>query len=85
MSVRRDTGVKSPIPLANIADSVADLLDTIHDDMFTSAKKKYDDHIIVVTNWDDFVPALDNKCMVAIPWCEAESCEDDIKERSGRA
>lgn len=85
MSVRRDTGVKNPVPLSNIADSVAKLLNTIHDDMFTRAKKTYDSHVIAVTNWSDFVPALDNKCIVAIPWCGDENCEDDIKERSGRA
>lgn len=89
LSVRRDTrgdtSVKIPIPLANIAGSVGELLNTIHNDMFVRAKKNHDSHLIAVTNWDDFVPALDNKCIIAIPWCDAESCEEDIKERSGRA
>ena len=85
MSVRRDTCVKNPISLANIGGSVDELLNTIHNDMFASAKKIHDSHLIAVTNWDDFVPALDNKCIIAIPWCDAESCEEDIKERSGRA
>jgi len=34
--------------------------------------------------WEDVVPALDNKCVVAIPWCEREVCEDEIKERSAK-
>jgi prolyl-tRNA synthetase len=84
-SVRRDTGVKKAIPLANISETVSDLLKTIQHDMFNRAKETYDSRVITVTNWDDLVPALDNKCIVAIPWCDVEACEDDIKERSGRA
>lgn len=84
-SVRRDTGVKTPIPLHNISESVSELLKAIQKDMFSSAKVKYDSGIRTVTNWDELVPALDEKCIVAIPWCDAEACEDDIKERSGQA
>lgn len=36
----------------------------------------------VITEWKDFVPALDKKNIAVIPWCEVEACEDDIKERS---
>jgi prolyl-tRNA synthetase len=85
ISVRRDNGNKDPIPLANISESVSEFLKTIQKDMFNRAKELYDTRVITVTNWDDLVPALDNKCVVAIPWCDAEVCEDDIKERSGRA
>lgn len=53
--------------------------------MFNRAKKQYDSCVVAVTDWDELVPALDNKCIVALPWCDAEACEDDIKERSGRA
>ncbi len=31
-----------------------------------------------MTNWDDVVPALDNKRAVVLPWWEEEACEDDI-------
>jgi prolyl-tRNA synthetase len=53
--------------------------------MFARAKKVYDERLKEITRWDDFVPALDAKCVAVIPWCEREKCEDDIKERSGRA
>lgn len=85
LSARRDKGDKEPIPLANLLENVAELLKTIQSDMFHSAKRVYDSRITAVTKWDDLVPALDNKCVVAIPWCDAEACEDSIKERSGRA
>ena len=85
MTVRRDTGAKAPAPLENISSSISSLLDTIQADMFNTAKKTYWEHVKTVTEWNDVVPALDAKNIVVIPWCEAEACEDDIKERSGRS
>ena len=85
LSVRRDTGVKAPLALSNLAETVPKLLDTIQSDMYAKAKQEFDSHIVTVTDWDDVVPALDAKNIVVMPWCEVESCEDDIKERSGRA
>ena len=53
--------------------------------MFNRAKETYQSRVKEVTRWDDVVPNLDNKNIVVIPWCDVEACEDDIKERSGRA
>ncbi|KAJ7460542.1 hypothetical protein FB451DRAFT_1341312 [Mycena latifolia] len=85
LTVRRDTGVKTPVGLADIGLTVTTLLDTIQSEMFSRAKATYDSCLKEVTQWDDVVPTLDNKCVVVMPWCEIEECEDDIKERSGRA
>ena len=76
--------MKAPLPLGDITTSVPALLETIQKEMFERAKKTYLERMKVVTEWDDVVPTLDNKNIVVIPWCEAEACEDDIKERSGR-
>ena len=85
LAVRRDNGVKAPLPLADISKSVPELLEQIQNDLFARAQEAYYSHIKPITNWDDIVPALDAKNVVVIPWCEEEACEDDIKERSGRA
>ncbi|KAI0065259.1 prolyl-tRNA synthetase [Artomyces pyxidatus] len=85
LGVRRDTGAKAPLPLASIVDAVPALLETIQTEMFQKAQDTYWSRIKQVTKWEDVVPTLDNKCIVVLPWCEVESCEDDIKERSGRA
>ncbi|KAI0088190.1 prolyl-tRNA synthetase [Irpex rosettiformis] len=85
LSVRRDNGIKAPLPLGDIAKSVPELLEQIQNDLFTRAQEAYYSRIRPVTSWDDLVPALDAKNVVVIPWCEEEACEDDIKERSGRA
>ncbi|KAH7882349.1 hypothetical protein F5I97DRAFT_1939408 [Phlebopus sp. FC_14] len=85
LSVRRDTGAKAPLALADLQALVPKLLDTIHNDMFTKASNEYNAHLKEVTRWEEFVPTLDGRCVAVIPWCEVEACEDDIKERSGRA
>ncbi|KAJ7695144.1 hypothetical protein B0H17DRAFT_980395 [Mycena rosella] len=85
LTVRRDTGAKNSVGLADIGPTVTALLDVIQSDMFNRAKTTYDSCLKEITNWDDIVPTLDNKCVVVMPWCEVEACEDDIKERSGRA
>ena len=61
------------------------MLDTIQREMFKRAKEAYDSRVIPVTKWEEVVPTLDNKCIVAMPWCKVEACEDDIKDRSARA
>ncbi|KJA18725.1 hypothetical protein HYPSUDRAFT_144576 [Hypholoma sublateritium FD-334 SS-4] len=85
LAVRRDNGAKAPIALASLETDVPALLETIQSDMYARAKATYDSRIVAVTDWKHFVPALDSKNIVVIPWCEEEACEDDIKERSGRA
>lgn len=83
--MRRDTGVKAPLPLADIASTVPALLDTIQRDMFARARAAYFARVKEVTEWAALVPALEDKNIVVIPWCEREACEDDIKERSARS
>ncbi|OSX63503.1 hypothetical protein POSPLADRAFT_1065727 [Postia placenta MAD-698-R-SB12] len=85
LSVRRDTGVKAPLPLADITTSVPQLLDAIQADMFRRAQDTYFSRLRVVTRWEEVVPTLDDKCVAVIPWCEEEACEDDIKERSAKS
>ncbi|GJE93747.1 prolyl-tRNA synthetase [Phanerochaete sordida] len=85
LAVRRDSGVKAPLALADVTTTVPALLETIQADMFRRAKAAYDERLKTITQWDELVPALDAKCCVAMPWCEEEACEDDIKERSGRS
>ncbi|KAG8774938.1 hypothetical protein FRC15_000900, partial [Serendipita sp. 397] len=85
VAVRRDNGVKATLSLSDITTSIPKLLDTIQADMYTRAKEIFDQRLIQVTKWEEVVPTLDNKCVVVMPWCEVEKCEDDIKERSGRS
>ncbi|CAG8496319.1 11996_t:CDS:2 [Diversispora eburnea] len=85
LSSRRDTSAKEPIPLVELKTRVSAILKTIQKDMFEKAKKIYDAHRKIVLKWEDFVPSLDDKNLVLVPWCEQEKCEDAIKERSSRS
>ncbi|KIK63847.1 hypothetical protein GYMLUDRAFT_40931 [Collybiopsis luxurians FD-317 M1] len=85
LGVRRDNGVKNPLPLENISSLVSQLLEAIQSDMFKRAQETYYSRLREVTAWEDVVPNLDAKNVVVIPWCEVEACEDDIKERSAKA
>lgn len=84
LAVRRDIGEKSPIAIADLTTGVSKTLDTIQADMYKRAYDTMQDRLRVVLRWEDVVPTLDDKCVVVIPWCEQEACEDDIKERSGK-
>jgi len=83
VAVRRDNGLKASIGLSDITAAIPSLLETIQSDMYTRANEVFQSRLKTVTKWDDLVPTLDAKCVAVIPWCEVESCEDDIK-RSGR-
>lgn len=84
LAVRRDNVGKTTIQHESLVKEVRDLLDTIHNDMFTRAKEIRDANLSHITEWKDFVPALDDKKICLIPWCEVPACEDDIKEKSSR-
>ncbi|KAH6909705.1 hypothetical protein BKA70DRAFT_1474851 [Coprinopsis sp. MPI-PUGE-AT-0042] len=83
LTVRRDTGVKNPAPLDNIGSTISSILETIQTDTLTTVKQTYREHVKTITEWNDAVPALDAKNFIAIPWCDSEACEDDIKDLIG--
>ncbi|KAG0232285.1 ribose-phosphate pyrophosphokinase 1 [Actinomortierella wolfii] len=82
VAARRDNGEKTTVRLDAIVEDITNLLDTVQSDMFTRAKNERDANLAYVTKWEDFVPALDNKKLCLIPWCEEEACETEIKARS---
>lgn len=75
---------KSTIPITELGTAIPALLDTIHNDMFRRADEEYRAHRKIITNWDDFCPALNDKNVCLIPHCLTEACEDQIKEMSAR-
>jgi len=77
---RRDTGAKGTIPISSIVTEVPALLETIQSDMYNKAEAAFRSHRIVISKWDEVVPALDAKNVVLIPHCLQEKCEDKVKE-----
>lgn len=79
---RRHNGEKSEYNREDAVASVNADLDKIQKDMLEGARATRDNAIVQVGKWEDFVPALDNRCMIISPWCEVTACEEDVKERS---
>ncbi|KAJ5587075.1 uncharacterized protein N7459_002840 [Penicillium hispanicum] len=75
---------KGTIPIAEVATAVPALLETIQKDLYKRADAEYTAHRKIITNWDDFVPALNDKNICVIPHCLTEECEDQIKDLSAR-
>lgn len=85
VAVRRDTGVKTVIPLNDkFAAAVQELLETIQKDMLARAQDLLNSHIKHVEALEEFVPALNSKCIVMAPFCGGMECEDSIKDRTAR-
>lgn len=84
LAVRRDTGEKISIKLDELDVKLPELLDAIHENLYETAKNKFDDHRILVHEWDDFIHQLNKKNVVVAPWCGVPECEDDIKDGSSR-
>ncbi|KAG7751211.1 hypothetical protein KL911_001183 [Ogataea haglerorum] len=84
MAVRRDNGEKTAFSLETIETELPKLLEAIQKSLFDAAKEKYDSHRKIVTEWKDFVPALNKKNVILAPWCGVPECEDDIKDSSAK-
>lgn len=80
--VRRDTGAKQDTFVSDVAAVIPTLLSTIQADLFDKAKCGRDEKIVEVTEWKDFVPALEQQCLVLTPFCDEEEWEDKVKEMS---
>lgn len=75
---------KGQINITELNTEIPKLLEQIQSDLYTRAEEKFRSHVIHITKWDDFVPALNNKNVCLIPHCLTEPCEDQIKDLSAR-
>ncbi|AAS52664.1 AEL021Cp [Eremothecium gossypii ATCC 10895] len=83
-AVRRNDGAKISVPLADLEERIPQILDEMHQLLYQKAKKSFDDHLITVTEWKDFVPTLNKKNIILSPWCGVPECETDIKASSAK-
>ena len=82
--VRRDTGEKITVSLDELEAKVAELLDTIQNDMLEAARAHRDAHTYTAKNWDEFVDIVNNKPgFIKAMWCGETECEENIKAETG--
>ncbi|KAG7390299.1 hypothetical protein PHYBOEH_007053 [Phytophthora boehmeriae] len=80
--VRRDNGAKEDIAEADLATRIPALLEEIQSDMLNRARETRDNHIREITEWKDFVPALQDGCMALTPFCNEIEWEEIVKTKS---
>ena len=81
----KDQGAKGEIKVDELETAVPALLETIYSDLYNRADAEYKKHVNKMTNWDDMVPALNNKDICLIPFCLTPKCEDEIKDQTKRS
>lgn len=81
--VRRDIPGKETISLNDVVSRSKELLDDIHNNLLSNARKNREERLAKITTWDEFIPALEARKMALAPHCDKEACEDKIKDRSG--
>jgi len=84
VTVRRDTGEKSTLPLDGLAESLKKLFTTIQSDLYKKALAERDAHLAVSHDWTNFCDELDAKKIIQAPFCGEIACEDKIKKDSAR-
>ena len=78
--VRRDNADKFDLAVDdNLATRIKILLDEIHNYLFEKSKRERDEKIVQVTEWKDFVPALNRHCLVLTPFCDQREWEEKVK------
>lgn len=82
---KRNDGSKQIATLdSELGETIKQLLDTIHDEMYQKALKHREANTHIVYNYDEFKDVLENKGgYLKAMWCEDEACEVKIKEETG--
>lgn len=83
MISRRDTGEKVAVTFKDVPKEVNKLLDEIQVNLFNRAKKMIDSSIVKPKDMHEFERAIESKKLVYVPFCDAISCEDNIKDKTG--
>ena len=82
---RRDSppGTKGVgMPVDGLGPKIAELLEQFQADLFATAKKARDEKLVQVWEWKDFVPALNQNCIVLTPFCNEIEWEEQVKTKS---
>ena len=80
---RRDTKVKSSLPLDGLADHIGNLLEEIQQQMFDKALAYRDSHITRADSFEEFERLLDEKGgFISAHWDGTAETEEQIKERT---
>ncbi|HPE15895.1 MAG TPA: proline--tRNA ligase [Oscillospiraceae bacterium] len=82
--VRRDSGEKVTVPLAEVETLVRELLDSVHDGLYARAKENLEQNTFTASTLGEVKTIVEGKGgFVKTMWCGDEACEVAMKERCG--
>ncbi len=82
--VRRDTREKIFVSLDELESKVAQILETIHWDMYNRALKNMEEKTHIATTYDEFCEIADKKPgFIKAMWCGETECEEKLKDVTG--
>lgn len=80
---RRDTLEKTQIPMENLKETIANLLDDIHDGLYNKALKLREEKTYVAKNMDEFKKTIEETPgFIKAMWCGDIECELKVKEET---
>jgi prolyl-tRNA synthetase len=81
--VRRDTGEKTPVPLAELPARLPALLEQIQHDLLGRARRFLADNTHQVSSWQEFKELMaSRRGLLLAHWCGDAACEAAIKEET---
>ncbi len=84
IAARRDNGEKVALPMDNLNESIASLLDEIQQNLFNKALKMREEKTFTATNMEDFSRIIkETPGFIKAMWCGDADCEDRVKEETG--
>jgi len=84
MVVRRDNGEKLEVLIDELDSKVAELLETIHKDMYNKALAHREANTHIARNWQEFSDIIEEKQgFIKAMWCGETECEEAIKDKTG--
>ena len=82
--VRRDTREKIVTPIEKIEETLAEVLETMQNDMYNKAKAHLEKNTHIAHNWEEFNDILENQQgFIRAMWCGERECEEAIKDENG--
>ena len=82
--VRRDTREKIVTPIEKIEETLAEVLETMQNDMYNKAKAHLKKNTHIAHNWEEFNDILENQQgFIRAMWCGERECEEAIKDENG--
>ncbi|MEM2916220.1 MAG: proline--tRNA ligase [Candidatus Woesearchaeota archaeon] len=80
--VRRDTGEKKPVKLAEVKKAINTMLDSMQKDLLSKSRKMTEEGIVDVKTMDELINAIKSKKAARANFCNTIECEDWIKDKT---